>query len=98
MLLRFLVLLVLEVGFRLGVEGGLLVWAFSADPSTLVFAGTSSSDLDAPISANAHTKENFQDFSARIIEFIVKQHQTKPLYKMCPQLQTSRSTWPWLKS
>lgn len=42
--------------------------------------GTSSSELDALISANPRTKEDFQDFSTRIIEFIVKRHQTKPLY------------------
>jgi translation initiation factor 3 subunit J len=45
-----------------------------------MFAGTSSSELDALISANPRTKEDFQDFSTRIIEFIVKRHQTKPLY------------------
>jgi len=43
-------------------------------------AGTSSSELDALISANPRTKEDFQDFSAKIIEFIVKRHQNKPLY------------------
>jgi translation initiation factor 3 subunit J len=42
--------------------------------------GTSSSELDALISANPRTKEDFQDFSTRIIEFIVKRHQAKPLY------------------
>ncbi|KAG2141187.1 translation initiation factor eIF3 subunit [Suillus bovinus] len=51
-----------------------------ADPSVSVFADTSSSELDALISADPRTKEDFQDFSTRIIEFIVKRHQTKPLY------------------
>jgi len=42
--------------------------------------GTSSPELDSLISANPRTKEDFQDFSAKIIEFIVKRHQSKPLY------------------
>ncbi|KAG1741822.1 translation initiation factor eIF3 subunit [Suillus paluster] len=42
--------------------------------------GSSSSELDALISANPRTKEDFEDFSTRIIEFIVKRHQNKPLY------------------
>jgi len=32
------------------------------------------------ISADLRTKEDFQDFSTKIIEFIVKRHQNKPLY------------------
>ncbi|KAF9004621.1 eukaryotic translation initiation factor 3 subunit J [Cyathus striatus] len=42
--------------------------------------GTSSSELDSLISAQPRTKEDFQQLSARIIEFIIKRHQNKPLY------------------
>ncbi|KDR76022.1 hypothetical protein GALMADRAFT_247239 [Galerina marginata CBS 339.88] len=42
--------------------------------------GTSSSELDSLISAQPRTKEDFVKLSDRIIEFIVKRHQTKPLY------------------
>ncbi|KAG6862479.1 hypothetical protein C0995_000025 [Termitomyces sp. Mi166 len=42
--------------------------------------GTSSSELDSLISFQPRTKEDFQTFSSRIIEFIIKRHQNKPLY------------------
>ncbi|RDB25657.1 Eukaryotic translation initiation factor 3 subunit J [Hypsizygus marmoreus] len=42
--------------------------------------GTSSSELDSLISFQPRTKEDFQKLSSRIIEYIVKQHQNKPLY------------------
>ncbi|EDR09829.1 uncharacterized protein LACBIDRAFT_318032 [Laccaria bicolor S238N-H82] len=42
--------------------------------------GTSSAELDALISAQPRTKEDFQKLSASIIEFIVKRHEAKPLY------------------
>ena len=42
--------------------------------------GTSSSELDSLVSADPRTKEDFQSFSANIIEHIVKRHQHKPLY------------------
>ncbi|KAF9456757.1 translation initiation factor eIF3 subunit [Collybia nuda] len=42
--------------------------------------GTSSSELDTLISFQPRTKDDFNDFSSRIIEFIVKRHQGKPLY------------------
>ncbi|KAG5351468.1 hypothetical protein C0989_006386 [Termitomyces sp. Mn162] len=42
--------------------------------------GTSSSELDSLISFQPRTKEDFQAFSSRIIEFIIKRHQNKPLY------------------
>jgi len=42
--------------------------------------GTSSSELDSLISADPHTKDDFQTFSANIIEYIIKRHQQKPLY------------------
>ena len=42
--------------------------------------GTSSKELDALISAQPRTKEDFIEFSDQIIEYIVKRHQSKPLY------------------
>jgi len=42
--------------------------------------GTSSSELDSLISADPRTKEDFQNFSAKVIEYIIKRHQHKPLY------------------
>ncbi|KAK2460272.1 hypothetical protein APHAL10511_007661 [Amanita phalloides] len=42
--------------------------------------GTSSSELDALISAQPRTKEDFQQLSSNIIEYIIKRHQDKPLY------------------
>lgn len=42
--------------------------------------GTSSSELDYLVSFQPRTKEDFQDFSAKIIEYIIKRHQSKPLY------------------
>jgi len=44
--------------------------------------GTSSSELDSLISFQPRTKEDFQKFSSRIIEFIIKRHQSKPLYPL----------------
>ncbi|KAG5636402.1 hypothetical protein H0H81_008176 [Sphagnurus paluster] len=41
---------------------------------------TSSSELDSIISFQPRTKEDFQTLSSRIIEFIIKRHQNKPLY------------------
>lgn len=45
-----------------------------------LLTGTSSSELDSLISFQPRTKDDFQNLSSRIIEFIVKQHQNKPLY------------------
>ncbi|CCM03609.1 uncharacterized protein FIBRA_05747 [Fibroporia radiculosa] len=42
--------------------------------------GTSSSELDSLISAQPRTKEDFIDFSNKVIEYIIKRHQSKPLY------------------
>ncbi|TFY75690.1 hypothetical protein EWM64_g8322 [Hericium alpestre] len=42
--------------------------------------GTSSKELDELISANPRTKEDFQELSRKIIEFVIKRHQDKPLY------------------
>ncbi|KAI5122932.1 hypothetical protein M0805_007610 [Coniferiporia weirii] len=42
--------------------------------------GTSDKELDKLISSDPRTKEDFQALSARIIEYIVKRHQNKPLY------------------
>ena len=44
------------------------------------FQGTSSSELDGLISAQPRTKEDFIKLSDQIIEYIVKRHQSKPLY------------------
>ncbi|KAL7279306.1 hypothetical protein ACG7TL_007147 [Trametes sanguinea] len=43
-------------------------------------AGTSSKELDWLISAQPRTKEDFIEFSNRIIETIVKRHMDKPMY------------------
>jgi len=42
--------------------------------------GGTSSELDSLISFQPRTKEDFQTLSDRIIEFVIKQHQNKPLY------------------
>ncbi|PCH39397.1 translation initiation factor eIF3 subunit, partial [Wolfiporia cocos MD-104 SS10] len=42
--------------------------------------GTSSSELDYLISAQPRTKEDFIKFSDKVIEYIIKRHQNKPLY------------------
>ncbi|EKM58481.1 uncharacterized protein PHACADRAFT_252833 [Phanerochaete carnosa HHB-10118-sp] len=42
--------------------------------------GTSNKELDSLISAQPRTKEDFIDLSNKIIEFIIKRHQAKPLY------------------
>jgi len=42
--------------------------------------GTSSSELDALISFQPRTKEDFAQLSSQIVEFLVKKHQSKPLY------------------
>ncbi|KAF8653613.1 hypothetical protein AX16_003857 [Volvariella volvacea WC 439] len=42
--------------------------------------GTSNPELDALISAQPRTKDDWEKFSARIIEYIIKRHQNKPLY------------------
>ncbi|KXN86063.1 Eukaryotic translation initiation factor 3 subunit J, partial [Leucoagaricus sp. SymC.cos] len=42
--------------------------------------GTSSNELDLLISFQPRTKEDFQQLSAKIIEFVIKRHQNKPLY------------------
>ncbi|ETW83318.1 hypothetical protein HETIRDRAFT_474472 [Heterobasidion irregulare TC 32-1] len=42
--------------------------------------GTSNKDLDALISFNPRTKDDFEKLSHNIIEFIVKRYQDKPLY------------------
>ena len=46
--------------------------------STVV--GTSSKELDWLISAQPRTKDDFVEFSDKIIEYIIKRHQGKPLY------------------
>ncbi|KAF5382024.1 hypothetical protein D9615_004463 [Tricholomella constricta] len=42
--------------------------------------GTSSSELDSLISFQPRTKEDFHTLSSRIIEYVIKRHQNKPLY------------------
>lgn len=42
--------------------------------------GTDSKELDWLISAQPRTKEDFVEFSDKIIEYIIKRHQSKPLY------------------
>ncbi|TFK70327.1 translation initiation factor eIF3 subunit [Pluteus cervinus] len=38
-------------------------------------------ELDALVSFQPRTKEDFEKFSAMIIEYVVKKHQSKPLYQ-----------------
>jgi len=42
--------------------------------------GSSSKELDYLISFQPRTKEDFQELSNKIIEYIIKRHQNKPLY------------------
>lgn len=42
--------------------------------------GTSSTELDSLISFQPRTKEDFAAFSDKIIEYLIKRHQNKPLY------------------
>ncbi|THG93763.1 hypothetical protein EW145_g8286 [Phellinidium pouzarii] len=42
--------------------------------------GTSDKELDKLISFDPRTKDDFQNFSSQIIEYIIKRHQNKPLY------------------
>ncbi|OCB90089.1 translation initiation factor eIF3 subunit [Sanghuangporus baumii] len=42
--------------------------------------GTSDKELDKLISFDPRTKEDFQAFSKRIVDYIIKRHQNKPLY------------------
>ncbi|KAJ7285255.1 eukaryotic translation initiation factor 3 subunit J [Mycena rebaudengoi] len=42
--------------------------------------GTSSAELDSLISFQPRTKDDFIKFSNQIIEFVIKRHQSKPLY------------------
>ena len=42
--------------------------------------GSSSKELDYLISSQPRTKEDFQELSNKIIEYIIKRHQNKPLY------------------
>lgn len=43
-------------------------------------SGSSSKELDHLISFQPRTKEDFQELSNQIIEYIIKRHQNKPLY------------------
>lgn len=47
---------------------------------TRSWLGSSSNELDALLSADPRTKEDFQALSAQIIEIIINRHQNKPLY------------------
>ncbi|KAI0636070.1 eukaryotic translation initiation factor 3 subunit J [Trametes polyzona] len=47
---------------------------------SVALGGTSSKELDWLISAQPRTKEDFVEFSDRIIETIIKRHMDKPLY------------------
>ncbi|TEB04023.1 translation initiation factor eIF3 subunit [Coprinellus micaceus] len=42
--------------------------------------GSKNADLDALISAQPRTKDDFTKLSSQIVEFIIKRHQSKPLY------------------
>ena len=46
----------------------------------MINLGSSSAELDALIAAQPRTKEDFQKLSTSIIEFIIKRHESKPLY------------------
>ncbi|KIJ51423.1 hypothetical protein M422DRAFT_203587 [Sphaerobolus stellatus SS14] len=41
---------------------------------------STSKELDSLLTANPRTKEEFQEFSDRIIELVIKKHESKPLY------------------
>ncbi|KAF8519516.1 eukaryotic translation initiation factor 3 subunit J [Gautieria morchelliformis] len=41
---------------------------------------SSSKDLESLLSFNPRTKEDFQQLSSRIIDLVLKQHESKPLY------------------
>jgi len=43
-------------------------------------SSSSSKDLDSLLTFNPRTKEDFQELSTRIIELVMKRHQSKPLY------------------
>jgi translation initiation factor 3 subunit J len=45
------------------------------------WAGSSSKELDALLSADPRTKDDFQALSAQITELVIKRHQNKPLYQ-----------------
>jgi len=41
---------------------------------------SSPGELESLLAANPRTKEEFQEFSFRIIELVIKKHESKPLY------------------
>ncbi|EIW84248.1 translation initiation factor eIF3 subunit [Coniophora puteana RWD-64-598 SS2] len=49
---------------------------------SVAVTSSSSKDLDALLTADPRSKEDFQLFSSRIMEFIIKRHQDKPAYPM----------------
>lgn len=63
--------------------GGMLLFTLSCRilrRSNISSTGTSNKDLDSIISAQPRTKDDFIKLSDQIIEFIVKRHESKPLY------------------
>lgn len=44
------------------------------------FIDSSDKELDKLLKADPRSKEDFQEFSTRIVEYIVKRHQHKPMY------------------
>jgi translation initiation factor 3 subunit J len=43
-------------------------------------ASSSSKDFESLLTFNPRTKEDFQHLSSRIIELVMKRHESKPLY------------------
>lgn len=52
------------------------------DISYVLFLASRSKDVQALLSFNPRTKEDFQQLSSQIIDLIIKQHESKPLYAM----------------
>lgn len=60
--------------------GGFLSNPYPRSDLSSWILGTTSSELDKLISFQPRTKEDFANFSSQIIEFLIKTHQSKPLY------------------
>lgn len=66
--------------FGAAALGGMLLYGYVGMSTNIYCVGTSSTELDSLISFQPRTKEDFHTLSSRIIEFLIKRHQNKPLY------------------
>lgn len=57
-------------------------------------AKSGSSELDSLVSANPKTREDFQEYSKNIVEFLIKKHQHKPLYATFVELHVRELATP----